>query len=137
MEFSVLIDALLNWEILWAMNPLLLCNTLESQYFTWEFVSVFTATHSHYGNVVLTSLQNQAKGIVTENLYTTLQVAHIPLKEPSFYLASWLFSILSSLRWQLIIINNHNFYHYIPYKRNLWWTTHALSLNSTFHSQSF
>lgn len=116
----------MNWEIFWAMSILLLYNTLESQYFTWDFLSVFTAIYSHYGNV-LTSLQDQANGIVTENLYMTLSCVYSPERSIT-YLASWLFSY----RWQLILIHNHNFYHHIPSKRNLWWMKHALNLKFYF-----
>lgn len=61
----------MNWDIFLSIS-LLLDNTLKSQYFICDFLSLSTAVYSHYDSVVLTSLQDQANGIVTENLYTTL-----------------------------------------------------------------
>lgn len=129
MEFSVPLDTLMNWEIFWAISLLLLDNTLESQYFTCDFLNVSTPIHSHYDNVVLTSLQDQANSIVTENLYTTLfRLCKFHWKELT-YLASWLLSI-----WKVFEITvNHNFYH-ILYKSNLLWTKDVSTLNTTFHS---
>lgn len=71
LEFSVLLDTSTNWEIFWAIG-LLLDNTVESQYSTCDFLSASAAIYSRYDNVLLTSLQDQANGIETRSLYTTL-----------------------------------------------------------------
>lgn len=64
----------MNWDIFLSIS-LLLDNTLKSQYFTCDFLSLSTAVYSHYDSVVLTSLAGSSKWYSDRKpLYNSLQV---------------------------------------------------------------